>query len=126
MCPLWPLHFVFLYLLLFLFTFYAVLGASSALKSNVILKPDTVSELHMSETRTIQLVIPEVDFCSSEAHPTLSLHSANPDIVTCSATEPILLQFQEKYSTSFNVTGNFMGRSEILLEYSCNGKRIRL
>lgn len=122
MCPIWPLHFVLLYLLLFLFTFYAVIGASNALKSNVSLNPDTVSELHMSETRTVKLVIPKVDFCASGKHSTLTLRSANPDIVTCSASEPMLLQFQEKYSTSFNVTGNFMGRSEIVVEYNCNGK----
>lgn len=126
MCPLWPLHFVFLYLILFLFTFYAVLGASGALKSNVILDPDAVSVLHMSETKPIKLSIPEVDFCSSEAQPTLILRSVNPDIVTCSASKPMLLEYKGKYSTSFNVTGNFMGKSEILVEYKCNGKNNKI
>ena len=89
MCPLWPLHFVFLYLVLFMFTFYAVLGASNILKSNAILNPHEVSLLHMTDTKSIKLTIPEVDFCSAESPPYLSFRSSDAEVVTCSPSEPV-------------------------------------
>lgn len=59
MCPLWPLHYVFLYVVMFGMTwatsFKAVGAVMNAAKSSISFQPESLEDLIMDETYTLKV-----------------------------------------------------------------------
>ena len=121
MCPLWPFHYVILYVLLFFFAHFVLLTASKKLNvpNNVILNPVTMNTLKMSETKTINITILNA-LISSQEYIRIEIKPNKENVVMIS---PVFLEiWKDDYlanqTKSFNVTGDFLGSTDLSIELS--------
>jgi hypothetical protein len=119
MCPLWPFHFVILYVLLFMSAHFVVLTASKNLSAlnGVVLSPSTVSTLRMSETKTISITVSNA-LLSSEDYVRIVIKPNRENVVVCYPTVHEIRKndYSINQTKSFNLTGDFLGSTDVSIE----------
>ena len=121
MCPLWPFHYVILYVLLFLSIHFVVLTASRNLgaANNVILNLPAVNILRMSETNTINITISNALISNLEyIRIDIKPNRENVVIFSPAVLEVNKTDYFNNETRSFNVTGDFLGSTNLLIKLS--------
>lgn len=119
MCPLWPFHYVAIFVLLFLSVHRLVSSTAEYGNTlyNVTFSTLRIVDLQMSETKMVNFTFP-ANRIPERKRTRIELSSQNNDIVVCSPSYfeiPPSLHSVADYSGTFNVTGNFMGSTNITI-----------
>ncbi|ODM97448.1 Ileal sodium/bile acid cotransporter [Orchesella cincta] len=124
MCPLWPAHYILMYIMmlgpLWLMSFQMVGAASQAMsKYDVTFEPDTVKQLLIGSVSTVDVKFKRTEL-SQEGDKDIvnvvyyardkNIASISPELVS---TSDIVEIQNGTFSSKVNITGNFIGYTEI-------------
>lgn len=119
MCPLWPFHYLIIYLVLFSSLFYFVVVSSASTKSwNVTFTPAQILRTHISEVTKVHFNVTEFD----DNTRTSIVSVICPDILQCTPSYITVPRTSKQFSSSFNVTPTFMGAVNVKLRLLSEGK----
>lgn len=125
MCPLWPFHYLLVYLVLFASVFYIAVG-STAINCkywNVTFYPSRINSAQIDQAAKVDFNVTLVDCRSS-----ITVRPVCSHILSCwpsSIQVPPDLSETEKtryFSSSFNVTPTFMGYGDVKIDLSIRRK----
>lgn len=119
MCPLWPFHYLLVYLVLFASVLYISVGSTAinCKHCNVTFYPSRISSAQIDQTVKVEFNLTLMDCPSS-----IAVRPVCSPILTCWPTSILVppdLPETEKtryFSSSFNVTPTFMGYGDVQID----------